>query len=201
MSIDWISDNLKGYLEEPVEIEFSEWTPWEMRNSIPNSTYPGVYLIGRFDNDEPPNRPAIRTVGHVIYIGVTGVRPHKDFNGDFKRYFKDIALRNRWKEFHVSAFEGKNEHAGGISYRNSDLPQTSEGLYVAAYAHSRPLRRLTKERVDVDPEYLEKLMRIVGEALELTDPLNRALRLYVERRCLFEYALANNGKLPLCNKE
>ena len=45
MSFDWIPDNLKGCLEEPVEMEFSEWTSWERRNSIPNSEYPGVYLI------------------------------------------------------------------------------------------------------------------------------------------------------------
>ena len=201
MRIDWISENLKGYLEEPVEVEFSEWTPWDRRNSISNIGYPGVYLIARFNNDEPPNGPAIHIVDHVIYIGVTGVRPHQDSKREYKLYFKDIGLRSRWKKFHRSAFEGKKEHAGGISYRRSGLPETSEGLYVAAYAHSRPLIPFSNERVKVDIGYLEELKRKVGGDPALGNHLNRAWRLYVERRCLFEYALASNGKLPLCNKE
>ena len=194
MRIDWISENLKGYLEEPVEVEFSKWIPWERRDLISDSTYPGVYLIARFDSDEPPDGPAIHMDAHIVYIGMTGTRSFQ-------------TMKNRLSAFHRSVFEGKSAHAGGNSYRNSELSQTTEGLYVAAFAHTRPLKLSVKRKakVEVSREYLEQLKRQVDkkavENAELGDVTNCAWRLYVERRCLFEFALANNGKLPLCNKE
>ena len=190
MSIDWIPDYLKGQLEEPVGIEFSEWTPWEERNSIPYSKYPGVYLIARFDRDKPPFGPAAHTDNHVIYVGVTGTRSFK-------------TLRSRWNAFQRSALQGKSSHAGGNSYRKSELPQTSEGLYVAAYAQEMPLNRMDTGNVTVtmSTHRLRELLDGIGYDPALANHLNCAWRLYMERRCLFEYVLANNGKLPLCNKE
>ena len=170
-------------MERPVEVEFSEWTPWVRRNSIPNRRSPGIYLIAIFDASNPPNAPAVHTEGRIIYIGMTGTRSFK-------------TLRNRWRAFHRSVFEGKCEHAGCISYRNRKSPPTSEGLYVAAFPHVRPLIQLKEgeQMVEVSVKYLEELKRIVREDPALSDPLNCAWRLYVERRCLFEYALANTGQ-------
>ena len=190
MTLNWISDHLKKYLKDPEILEFSEWTPWEERNVIPNINCPGVYLIARFDNDELPVGPAEHMESRIAYIGMTGTRSYK-------------TLRNRWNAFQRSAFQGKSAHAGGNSYRKSKLPQTSEGLFVAAYAHIRPLNRLVtgNEVITVDAQKLQDLLDKIGYDPALGNPLNCAWRLYVERRCLFEYALANNGKLPLCNKE
>jgi hypothetical protein len=39
-------------------------------------------------------------VQEVVYIGETC----------------DRSLRQRWKEFHRSAFDGKKEHSGGVTY-------------------------------------------------------------------------------------
>ena len=196
MDTQWISNDFMGFLKEPAEVVFSEWTPWEMRRSIGYARSPGVYLIARFDDQKPSQGSAVHTDKHIVYIGLTGKRSL-------------TSLASRWNAFRRSAFEGKFGHSGGRHYRESELPQTPEGLYVAAYAHHIPLAIMASgsEKVEVSAEWVAKMeeiaqaKRAAGKDPELETELNTSWRMYIERRCIFEYALANGGRLPVCNKE
>ena len=189
MTLNWIPDNLKTCLKEPPVVEFSEWTSWKDRTEIPNKNFPGVYLLARFDVDQPPRGPASHMDPHIIYIGVTGTR-------------SNTALSSRWSAFHRTAFKDKGGHAGGRTYLKNELPQTIEGLYVAAMAQMQPLNLRPREgdtnnvMVSLSEKCMDMLMQI-----DLSDPMNRSWRLYVERRCLFEFSIFNGGKLPECNKQ
>ena len=100
-------------LRVPGRLRLSRWTPWADRNDITRSDAPGVYLLGRFRGPPPARVTALDE--HVVYIGETVQRK----------------LRQRWRQFNRSAFEGTFGHSGGATYR-ACVAKTPRHLYVAA---------------------------------------------------------------------
>jgi len=102
------------------DLVFQAWTPWADRHSVHDCERPGVYLLGRFD-EEPPAPPV--TVdpldARVIYIGETCGQ-----------------LRKRWRQFHRAAFEQKHGHSGGMTFAeqfcDNRIGAACPWLYVAA---------------------------------------------------------------------
>jgi len=94
-------------------VVFSSWMAWSKRDTFKRWDLPGVYLLAHFDR--PRRGPANPQSWRIIYIGETCNR-----------------LRDRWVQFHHSAFEGKNEHSGGMTYRRKRKCKRKK-LYVAAF--------------------------------------------------------------------
>ncbi len=99
--------------------EFTPWAPWTSRGVLtdpkgdyPVSTYPGVYLLGRFSRGVPQG-PADYLSAGVVYVG------------------EGHNLGRRWYQFEKSAFRAKPGHSGGWSYR-ARYASDSQDLYVAA---------------------------------------------------------------------
>lgn len=95
------------------KLAFSDWTAWTARSEIDGVNLPGVYLLGRFRSGVPGTVDAIAP--EIIYIGETVNR----------------TLTRRWYEFTRSAFEEKQGHSGGWSYRER-VGTTPRWLHVAA---------------------------------------------------------------------
>jgi len=140
-------------------LRFMPWTTWTKRETLPCIDLPGVYALQQTQEPHPATE-ANPLAEEVVYIGVTAKR----------------TLRKRWTEFDVTAFQGRNLHAGGKTYREC-IGGDGSGLYVAAMG-LEPLPGIDE---DVD--------RIVRSAYAL----------YLERKLLLDYVM-QNGRLPLCNK-
>lgn len=81
---------------------FTEWTPWSARKTIKAEfqNAPGVYLLGRFNEDVPVGKPQLSH--HIVYIGETC----------------DRVLSTRLSEFGRSAFKNKLAHSGGSAFHD-----------------------------------------------------------------------------------
>jgi len=133
-------------------IVFSSWTRWAERMTVDGIDAPGVYLLAHFK--KPPLGNADPQIQEIIYIGETC----------------NQSLKKRWRQFHRSAFEGKEGHSGGKTYRKIFAGKDGENLFVAAFP--------------VD---------------ELSDKLRPVFIRYVERKVVLDYAL-KWGAAPKCNK-
>ena len=51
MGRNWVSGDLNNLFLKLPKVAFSEWTPFERRNSMANSKFPGVFLIAKFDKE------------------------------------------------------------------------------------------------------------------------------------------------------
>ena len=99
--------------------EFTPWVPWAERGHLKElkwayavATYPGVYLLGKFDRGAPEGPADYLTPG-VVYVG------------------EARNLGRRWSQFEDSAFRAMPGHSGGWSYRLKYGADASS-LYVAA---------------------------------------------------------------------
>jgi hypothetical protein len=147
------SDRRKLYGRPP--IEFSQWANWSERDSLGHALeVAGVYLLAHFENLPPgsadPKNP------QIVYIGET----------------HDQTLRDRLGAFHRSAFQGKDGHAGGETYRTKFPGDTGKNLYVSIFP----------PKVMINPT------------------LHRTFIMYLESALRWEFAEANR-RLPACNKE
>ena len=99
--------------------EFTTWVPWSDRGALKEfrwhyqiATYPGVYLLGRFQRGAPKG-PADYLAAGIVYVG------------------EARNLGRRWSQFDDSAFKARPGHSGGWSYRAA-YGDTPSRLYVAA---------------------------------------------------------------------
>jgi hypothetical protein len=99
--------------------EFTPWVPWAKRAGLTETkwnyavaTYPGVYLLARFDRT-PPVGSADYLASGVVYVG------------------EGRNLGRRWNQFEDSAFGGKSGHSGGWAYRRK-YGSEANGIHVAA---------------------------------------------------------------------
>ena len=136
------------------KIEFTPWIPWKQRNEKVNPKAPGVYVLAKFA--AAPTGNANPLDKDVIYFGETC-----------------RSLKGRWRQFEISAFQGKRAHSGGSNYREA-FKNSGENLYVAALP-------VTEERLP------NKKLR------------NSFIR-YVERKLLLDW-VAKFKKMPKCNKK
>ena len=100
------------FMELP-KIRFSRWFRWKERDRIENSDKPGVYMLSKFRN-MPLGRADPLDV-NIIYFGETCSQ----------------SLKERWNQFHRSAFYSRRGHSGGRSYMEVYGDMGSD-LYVAA---------------------------------------------------------------------
>ena len=106
MSKDEILDSYE-YDEHKVynkPVEFCEWRKWPHNGVFAadekcNLDESGIYIIAHFDKVPPSGTPDI-LCKDVIYVGETG-----------------DSFAKRLHAFHLSAFEEKDGHSGGNSYR------------------------------------------------------------------------------------
>jgi hypothetical protein len=106
----------QGEQQETV-VSFSNWIPWDNRDSLPAVDKPGVYLLAIFPSlDDMPSGEADALAREIIYIGETCKN----------------SLTGRWYQFERSAFLGKNGHSGGWTYREK-YGNTASQLYMAAF--------------------------------------------------------------------
>lgn len=146
-------------------IKFSRWSPFKKiqdLSRIRGVKEPGVYLIGEFERK--PKGRVDRRSKHIIYVGI-GTN----------------STRIRLRKFYRSAFERKNESAGGENCREKirttnkrKATRLKKRLYVAIF-------KVEKSRVK------EKILR---------DSFIK----YVERHLLLGYC-KKYGRLPCCNKD
>jgi hypothetical protein len=115
---------------------------------------PGVYLLAHFETVAPgaanPRDP------RIVYIGET----------------HDDNFNNRLNAFHRCAFQGKEGHAGGITYHDKFPNATGENLYLAIYP--------------------PKMM--------ISPKLHSTYIMHLEAALRWEFAVENK-RLPACNKE
>jgi len=83
----------------------------------------------------------------------------------------DQPLKERWNDFHRSAFEGKKGHSGGKTYWKLFGGKGREDLFVAAFP-----------------------------VVELSGKLRPLFIRYVERKLILDYAL-RWGRAPKCNQK
>lgn len=119
-------------MKEP-NVKFSCWKQWNERNSLSDIDFPGVYLLAHFDN--APDGSADPQDKQIIYFGETC----------------NNSLKGRLQQFHRSAFEGKEQHSGGITYREK-FGGKGDNLYVAAF----PEKILDKEIRSFFIRYIER---------------------------------------------
>jgi hypothetical protein len=136
------------------DIVFSQWTRWTERGNLDGINEPGVYILAHFTT--PPSGNADPQVKEIIYIGETCER----------------TLQIRWREFDRAAFQNRDTHAGGITYREI-FGDKGDTLFVAKFPLGAPSEEFRP--------FLPLLIR------------------YVERKLLLEYALKWGGA-PRCNK-
>jgi len=161
MLIDAGGDALLSGQTEVTTLEFSNWIHWDNRDELDEIQFPGIYLLAHFDC--VPAGPTYPKDKNIIYNGETC-----------------NTLKNRWRQFHRSAFEDKQGHSGGITYREH---QRSKGkiLYVAAFPVSE----------------------IVYASLFPENDIEKTRHLFIrfiERKLLWEYAL-EHGEAPECNRK
>lgn len=82
------------------ELKFSNWYKWEDRNSFPDKTCPGVYMISITDKNLEGKEPAFED---VVYVGMTNSQG---------------GLQSRWNQFNNS-INGKSGHSGGNTINTS----------------------------------------------------------------------------------
>jgi hypothetical protein len=95
------------------DVIFTNWIRWSERTSMEGIHNPGVYLLVHFDS--APSGKAKPLAKKIIYIGETC----------------NNSLKGRWNQFNRSAFQGKDGHSGGITYRQVFGDKGSK-LYIAA---------------------------------------------------------------------
>ena len=137
-------------------IVFSRWVRWTDRLTLDGIDSPGVYVLAHFN--KPPRRAANTRVREVIYIGETCGQ----------------SLRKRWRQFHRSAFEGKDGHSGGKTYRT----------------HRESFGRAWRDSLCVSAFPVNSL----------GDELRPLFIRFVERKLILDYA-RRWGSLPRCNKK
>lgn len=96
------------------EVRFSPWLAWSQREKFGRGKHPGVYALGVFDG--PP--PAVTDVldESVVYLGETC----------------NNSLLGRLYQFERSAFQARDGHSGGWTYR-SRFGDKGERLYVSMF--------------------------------------------------------------------
>ena len=127
-------------VEEPSVI-FSRWCPWGERESLEGILAAGVYALACFDGPPPSEVDVFDQ--RIVYIGETC----------------DNSLVGRLWQFNRSAFQGKDGHSGGWSFR-SRCAGRGEHLHVSIFPIST-----------------------------LHEPYRSAFIRYTERRLLWHYVL------------
>ncbi len=103
------------------EVRFSPWLAWSRVTELGAGKYPGVYALGVFDGSAPALPDALDE--RVVYLGETC----------------NNSLLGRLYQFERSAFQGKDGHSGGWTFR-SRFANEGELLYVSAF----PVPKLTE---------------------------------------------------------
>lgn len=132
------------------KVRFTPWVKWSKRNSLINKDYPGVYLLAHFNRI--PSGRANPYTRQIVYIGETCG-----------------SLKSRWKQFERTAFQGKEEHSGAITYRKV-IGGRGNNLYVAAF----PVDNLDKKIQPLFIRYIErKLIWNFVKKIDLTPKCNK----------------------------
>ena len=163
------------------DVCFTPWVSWVSRYSLPDKGKPGVYLIGRFEQQPPPG-PADPFEERIVYIGESS-------GGRFQ---------SRWRSFERSAFKDKGRHRGGKRYKEKFGGDLSV-LYVSTLSDEG----LVKAFLGLEKCALLDI-RASGAKVDITDELLREiddlLVKYMERRLILLYSLAQ-GRRPACNAD
>jgi len=81
--------------------ESRNWLPWSDRGNVSGAQHPGVYLIGRFDDNVPGSIDPIDPA--ILYIGETTGQ----------------TIGTRLHQFNRSAFTGRQAHSGGWTFHTA----------------------------------------------------------------------------------
>ncbi len=100
---------------------FSGWIRWAERSTAERVRFPGIYALAKFEPTAPDHVDVLNE--HVIYLGETC----------------DNSLRGRLNQFNRSAFQQKDGHSGGLTYRNRCADE-GDDLFLAIY----PVDELTE---------------------------------------------------------
>jgi hypothetical protein len=109
-----ITENVSIKRLDPSKATFSAWIPWSKRKELAGRDAAGVYALAVFESNPPEVTDVLDQ--SVIYLGETC----------------NNSLRGRLDQFHRSAFQGKDGHSGGLTYRARFRDQ-GEHLYVSAF--------------------------------------------------------------------
>lgn len=143
-----------------IKIKFTHWKKWNEREDLFKdkrfpAMYPGVYLLAHFRIVPKKVNPISK---RIRYIGETCK-----------------TLRGRLNQFNRSAFEGKEGHGGGKTYKKEFKNKMKNYLYFSLF----PVKEYKK--------YKEK---------EIGDSFIR----YIERKLIWDYVSIWHNT-PTCNKE
>jgi hypothetical protein len=109
-----IAENVSLKILDPSKATFSAWIPWSKRKELARRDAAGVYALAVFESNPPEVTDVLDQ--SVVYLGETC----------------NNGLRGRLDQFHRSAFQGKDGHSGGWTYRARFRDQ-GEHLYVSAF--------------------------------------------------------------------
>jgi hypothetical protein len=99
------------------ELTFTNWVPWDQRNTIPDCQFPGVYLLAASDLDLTNSAPKW---SEVSYIGMTNSQG---------------GLYSRWNQFNNSLHEKPGHSGGHTAVRHYGVyPTWTKKLFVAAHS-------------------------------------------------------------------
>lgn len=166
-------------------IRFGAWVSWQDRNSQSDKNLPGIYVIGHFENQTPPNGAADPLDPNIIYIG----------EGRRK-------LSSRWNAFDKATFGRTNE-----TRREAPNITDPSRLFVA-FMTSSPLQWLDwdedslAKKQNITVEEVRRLLRQYETTAGAKEKgaLNGAWIKFVERKLILDFLLKWD-KLPDCNKE
>ena len=175
-------------------IEFSDWFRQCNRKSIPGKNLPGVYLIARFEDQEPPVGSADALDSSIVYIGETS-KKLSDRLRSFSNTVDSIPRNNLGK------------HPGGLTYLDEFGPNEERAIYLSVMPSSH-LQWDEWDEEQLAAKYsmpIAKIRRLLkGWETEASakdkGPKNRAWVKFVERKLLLDFVMKWDN-LPKCNKE
>jgi hypothetical protein len=177
MSAQQILDELTAKWQQRfpglAKLQFCGWLLWKERDKIYCIDKLGVYILGKYDGEGSVPSAVDFLDENIIYIGMTNVG-------------KTTSFGQRLEQFHRTAFQNKDGHAGGFTYRRY-YAADQEGLYVS-----------------VCPVYWTdehgKLLVQIDEKEELEEFIIDHVITWLEV-CLRGLYVFKWSRLPKCNKE
>tara|TARA_Y100001970_G_C14186585_1_gene832944 strand:+ start:1329 stop:1841 length:513 start_codon:yes stop_codon:yes gene_type:complete len=96
--------------------KFSNWTPWKLRNSIPNIDFPGVYIIAITSKRISDKK--FDWIKEIKYVGMTN---------------SITGLKGRLKSFDDTILGKRNSHGGAdrVRYKYQDYDKLVKKTYVS----------------------------------------------------------------------
>ncbi len=171
-------------------IHFSPWVPWRVRNQKEDKNLPGVYLISRYDSQDPPKGEADPLDSHIVYIGEATRK-----------------LKARWDSFNKATFF-KTANTRRVTPNVSTEDVLFVGYMPVRESDRRYSKSLDAERqrlLSQDPASKAKVETYIKSQQRKSpakekDPVSLAWIKLVERQLIFEFC-RKWGHLPECNKE